>query len=98
MIKYLMLLFLFMGCSSGVTCRIESDTFWAGNFGGTHYSGDGDKIISINDASDCITAQKQTQGGMLRITVTEKTTFHGTEDIGQDQTIAPYGVVSVCNE
>lgn len=99
--KYLLILFLiiFAGCSTEMNCRVESDTFWSGSFGGVHYTGtetDGVRNITLGDANDCVTVQKQTEGGLLRITVTEKTVFFGTEEIGQQQTNIPYGVVSVC--
>jgi len=97
----LMILFFF-GCGPDEwIAEIESDTSWKAEFetDGSIYKteeGSGNRSFSLSDdRKACITVQKMTEEGHLKITMVDETVTWRSND-SEAETWHPYGKVKAC--
>lgn len=94
---WVVILFLW-GCGERVA-EIESTTSWSGSFGGRTVDGRGTRSVDMGD-SECLTVQKQTTDGDLRVRIVNEGGLFLFWDSSTSwkSTSAAYGLVSICND
>jgi hypothetical protein len=92
-----------IGCGSDWNAEIESTTTWnaeckKGDFIWKTVEGSGNKTIPLSDEDKvCVSVQKKTEEGYLKITIIDETIFWSSGDPAWAETNHPYGTVEVCS-
>jgi hypothetical protein len=92
-----------IGCGSDWKAEIESTTSWKaeckkGDFIYNTVEGSGNKTISLSDDEKvCVTVQKKTEEGYLKITIIDDTIIWSSGDPAWAETNHPYGKVEACS-